>query len=80
VESLNRRACRCPGNGGAVLPEVAFLAKIVAPTITFHTRAGAPPVGASTYIALHPTLLRWKAPRPLRLMVRLIGAEYKTWL
>jgi len=70
VGSLNWRACRCLGNGGTVLPEVAFLATIVASTVTLHTRAGVPQVRASIYITLYSALLERETARPLRLMVR----------
>jgi len=69
VRSLNWRACYCPGKVGAILPKVAFLAIVIAPTVTLHTRAGVSQVRASTYIALYSTLLRRETPRPLRLMV-----------
>jgi len=68
--SLNWRACCCPSKVGTVLPKVAFLATIVAPTITLHTGTSVPRVGSSTCVTLHSTLLRRKTPRPLRLMRR----------
>jgi len=49
---------------------VAFLALVVAYAVTLHAWANTPQVRTSTYIALYPTLLRRKVPRPLRLMVR----------
>jgi len=64
------RACHCPGNGGTVLPEVAFLATVIASAVTLHTRAGVPQVRASIYITLYSALLGRETPRPLRLMVR----------
>jgi len=67
--SLNWRACCCPGKVGIVLPKVAFLATVVAPAVTLYTWTSAPQVGYSTYVTLNSTLLRRKAPRPLRLMV-----------
>jgi len=70
VRSLNWRAYRCPGKVGTVLPKVAFLATIITPTVTLHTWTSTPQVRASTNVALNSTLLRRKAPRPLRLMVR----------
>ena len=48
---------------------MVFLATVVTPTITLHTRAGTPQMRASTYVALHSTLPVRKTPRPLRLMV-----------
>ena len=67
--TLNWRACCCPGKVGTVLPKVAFFATVVAPTVTLHTWTSTPQVGSSTYITLNSTLLKRKAPRPLRLMV-----------
>ena len=68
--SLNWRACFCAGKVGTVLPKVAFLATVVAPTITLYTRAGTPQMRAPTYVALHSTLLGRKTTKPLRLMRR----------
>jgi len=67
--SLNRRACRCPGKVGTILPKVAFLATVVAPTVTLHMWTSVPQVGSSTCVTPNSALLRRKAPRPLRLMV-----------
>jgi len=61
--------CCCPSKGRTILPKVAFLATVVAPTVTLHTRASTPQMRSPTYIALHSTLLMRKTPRPLRLMV-----------
>jgi len=72
VRSLNWRACRCPSKVGEILPKVAFLATIVAPTVALHTRAGVPQVRASTYITLYSALLGRETLRPLGLMVRSI--------
>jgi len=72
VGRLNRRVCRCPGNGGTVFPEVAFLATVVAPAVTLHTRADVPQMRASTYITLYSALLGRETPKPLRLVVRSI--------
>jgi len=69
MESLNWRACCCPSKVGTILPKVAFLATIVAPAVTLHAWTTTPQVRASTNIALNSSLLRRKAPRPLRLMV-----------
>ena len=70
VRDLNWRACCCPSKCGTILPKVTFLAIVVAPTVTFHTRADTPQMRAPTYVALHSTLLGRKTPRPLRLMRR----------
>jgi len=69
VRSLNWRVCRYPSKGGTILPKVAFLATVVALTISLHARAGVPQVWASTYVALYPALLGRETPRPLGLMV-----------
>ena len=65
----NWRACRCPGKVGTIPPKVAFLATVVAPTITLPTWTRIPRVGSSTCVTPNSALLRRKAPRLLRLMV-----------
>jgi len=64
--------CHYPSKGGVVLSKLAFLAIVITPVITLHVWANIPQMRASTYETLYSTLLRRKASRPLRLMVRFV--------
>jgi len=72
VGSQHWKACCYPCKVRAVLPNVAFLATVVASTVAFHAWAGTPQMMSPTYVVLHSTLLGRKTTRPLRLMVRFV--------